>query len=442
MSERIEPQGPQDEGLETSGLTPAPPPKQKKSLDPGAKKNLMIIGGAVGAATLVMGGMFVMMSAPPQVAEGNLPGTVIQTGVGGAQREQVTALSPEEMARLDRVTGREADAAAEQGRTFVPGEIPIVIDQTAAFQQQQMLQMPPPPGVNYHPGMGTQTQGPSQQEIDRMQRIMQGFEGQLSRIASMNAVPQMGSAPRYEMPEDRTQRTAAGAGSSTSQPPAPSATATNAQAQTLVSALSISAAETLTVINTERTSFVSARIVAGPAAGATLYGTSEMVADQGVRVIFNRMLLDGRSHTINAIALDPTESHDLLNANVDRKLFERYVLPILGSIGGAYFTARGQQAQRVVMGSGGDVVAVEQTAPSSREAVAQALAAGMATTVQQIAAQPTQPSATLPAGASVGVLFLDPVVASGSQAVPAPLRSAPGVSFGAPTGIMQAVSQR
>jgi len=424
LSGRIESQQPQDEGLETVGLN-QPAPKPKKTLDPGAKKNLLIIGGAVGAAVLVMGGMF-MMGGDPAVPEGNLPGTVIDPGIGvGAQREQVQALSPEEMARLDRVIGREADAAAEQGRTFVPADIPIVRgDQPMQPVQPMMPPMPMPPGINYNLGTGAHTQGPSPQEQERMERVMQGFQAQLLRISEANTVPPTSSAPRYGSGGPGAQGNVAANGAGAGAGAAGGATAGTAgapvQQAALVGALSISAAELLTTINTERTTFVSARIVAGPAAGATLYGTSEMVSDQGVRVTFSRMLLDGRSHNISAIALDPADSHDLLNANVDRKEFERYVLPVLGAMGSAYFTARGQQAQRVVTGPGSDVIAVDQDRPTSREAVAQALAAGMAATVEQIAAQPAQPSATLPAGSSIGILFMEPVLAAApASAAPA-----------------------
>jgi len=407
MSERIVAEEPMDQGIGQEGLA-IEGVKQKKSLDPGAKKNLLIIGGAVGAAILVMGVMFVTTAAPPGVTERGLPATTISAPPGSTRASG--DLSPEELARLDRVVGREADAAAAQGVTFVPSEIPLVQERPVDIPQPIPASFTPP-GMNYHVGSGGHTQGQSQADAERLQRMMQGFQLQMARIADSNVVPPTSSAPRYS-----GQGGASGQGSAQSAPQAQSEMTASAPAAsptpaTLVAALSISAAETITAINTERTSFVSARVVAGPAAGATLYGASEMVADQGVRITFNRMLLDGQSYTINAIALDPADSHDLLNANVDRKRFERYVLPILGSMGSAYFTARAQQATRVVTGPSGDVVAVEQNEPTARQSVAQALAAGMATAVEQIANQPTQPSATLPAGVSLGILFLDPVAA-------------------------------
>lgn len=412
MSERIQSEEPMDQGIGQEGLA-LDGAKPKKSLDPGAKKNLMIIGGAVGLAVVVMGVMFVTMSATPSVSERGLPTTAISAPP--ASTRATGDLSPEELARLDRVVGREADAAAAQGRTFVPSDIPLIQERPMDIPQPMPTAFAPP-GMNYHVGSGAHTQGQSQADAERLQRMMQGFQLQMARIAESNTVPTTISAPRYSgQGATGGQGSQPSAGASSQQP----VMTAGAPAQTtLVAALSISAAETITAINTERTSFVSARIVAGPAAGGTLYGSSEMVSDQGVRITFNRMLLDGQSYTINAIALDPADSHDLLNANVDRKRFERYVLPILGSMGGAYFQARAQQATRVVTGPSGDVVAVEQNEPTARQSVAQALAAGMATAVQQIANQPTQPSATLPAGVSLGILFLDPVTGqSGGSAM-------------------------
>jgi len=53
--------------------------------------------------------------------------------------------------------------------------------------------------------------------------------------------------------------------------------------------------------------------------GAVLYGSAQMVRDVGVRVVFNRMMFNGKAYKINAIAMDPSMSTDTVVANVDRK---------------------------------------------------------------------------------------------------------------------------
>ncbi len=142
-----------------------------------------------------------------------------------------------------------------------------------------------------------------------------------------------------------------------------------------------------------------------------------MVADQGVRVRFNRMLFNGRSYSVNAIALDPSVSHDTLSANIDRKLLERYVLPLIGATASAYLQAVGQAGQTAVLSSGGTPVII-QPEFSAKQAAAQGAASGINQVMNEYSRNRANPSASLPAGSPIGVLFLDPVQQPNSNPSP------------------------
>lgn len=378
----------------------------KKTLHPGAKRNLMIIGGAVGVAAVATAAM-VVTSTRPAVQEANLPKTTVEQSFDTASRTPSGNLTEEERNRLDRVTAQKADEAAKRGTTYIPSEVPMVP------QPNETDVRPAAPGMNYTPGATYAAGGGSAVDQERMQRVMQGFQVQLGRIAQINAAPSTTRAERYasdSVAEAKPMATAsANPGSNTTVAAQTSqAQHTAAPVDVVVGALHLAAAELASPIDTDKTSFASAKIASGPLQGATVYGVTQMVADQGVRIKFNRMLWSGKSFAINAIALDPSVSHDTISAQVDRKIFERYVLPLVGATASAYFQAIGQAGQQIIVGPG-DVPVVVQPELKAKEAAAQGLAAGVAQAMNEYSRNQSVPSAKLPEGTPIGILFLDSV---------------------------------
>ncbi|MCX8018094.1 MAG: DotG/IcmE/VirB10 family protein [Rhodocyclaceae bacterium] len=246
-------------------------------------------------------------------------------------------------------------------------------------------------------------------DAERMQRIMQGMQAQMARIVQAHMPPATISAARYQDERQQGQPAAQTTPAAAQQAQAPTQ---GAPSMELVPALTLVAAELLSPIDTDKTAFVSAKIASGPMAGGTLYGAAEMVRDQGVRVRFNRMLApNGRSYTINAIAMDPASAHDTLAANIDRKLLERYVLPFIGAVAGGYLDAVAQVQQQVTIADGGAVV-VQQPEVKAKQAAARGLAAGVNQAVAEASKSRGAPSASLPAGTPIGILFLDAVLSS------------------------------
>lgn len=411
----------------------APEAKPKKTLDKGAKRNLIIIGSAAAVAIVAMAAIALTSGGPP-VREQGLAQTNIDPGMGMGQNRSSGQLTPDELQRLDRVTTQKAERAAQQGVTFIPSEVPF----TPAPQPSVA---PPPPGTNYSVATGAQSGGGTGYDPERVQRMMQGFQTQLGRIAQVNSAPPTTSAPRYQVARDTQAgaQTGAVAGASAQNAQAMPAGETVLQ-PALVNGLHLAAGELISPIETDKTSFASAKIASGPLSGATIYGVTQMVADQGVRVKFNRMLFGGRSYSINAIALDPSVSHDTLSADIDRKLLERYVLPLVGATASAYLQAIGQAGQQVVLGPGSTPVVV-QPELSAKQAAAQGVASGINQALSEYGRSRTAPSASMPVGSPIGVLFLDPVQqpVNGSAPVanwqPTQTASAAGATAAAPAGM-------
>jgi len=397
-------------GAELDELIQTPASKPKKTLDPGAKRNLIIVGSVTAVAIAAVAA--IALTGHSSVKEQGLPKTTINQGIAMGANEASGQLTPDEIKRLDRVNTQKADEAAKQGVTFIPSEVPM--NPTG----QMPIVTPPPPGTNYSVITGAQTGGGAGgYDQERLQRIQQGFQTQLGKIAQANLAPPTSSAPRYVVAREESgdkPAPAANAGpavnnSGKSQP--------SAVVPALVEGLHLAAGELISPIDTDKTSFASAKIASGPLSGATLYGIVQMVADQGVRVRFNRMLFNGRSYSVNAIALDPSVSHDTLSADIDRKLLERYVLPLIGTTASAYLQAVGQAGQTAVLNSGGTPVII-QPELSAKQAAAQGVASGINQVMNEYSRNRANPSASLPAGSPIGVLFLDPVQQPNSNPAP------------------------
>lgn len=384
--------------------------KQGLKVDPGAKRNLYIIGGVVVVAVAAVAAL-AMSNTGPQVQEGGLPSSKIDRGMTGAAGSP-TALTSDELERLDRVTTAKADAAAEKGSTFIPAEIPM-----AAASAPPPPVEPPPPSVNYNYQQGSQG-GVDQAEQQRQERILRGLDKQVQRIVELQQAPTSVSAPRYEAGSQGAQGPQSGANAARATQSASAAPAADADQPTVLGGFHLAAAELISPIDTERTAFASARVVSGPAAGSILYGTSEIVGDVGVRVKFNMMVAPGgQRFQANAVALDPQVSHDTLSATVDRKIFERYVLPIVGVSTAAYLEARGEPGQETVVGPGNTPVVVTPSS-TAKQAAFKGASAGISQAVTEYQRAKGKPSAYLGQGSSVGVLFLEdvkPVKSSGPQ---------------------------
>lgn len=376
-------------------------PKSAKKVAPGFSRNMKIIGAFLGFSILAVGVIAYRSTQSLAAAKNQVPPVSVDA-VSGVQIGGVTAtknVTQPELDRLNRVTTTQSEAAKASGNTFIPNNMPLV----PAPEIPVTSVNGPGRGYNVQSGQNNGGQG---QTSPRDQLRAQGLQVQMGSILRQLEAPPVSSAAAYQSklkePQSQAQASARVAAPSTTD----SATANAAAGETLLKGLGIYGAVLTSPLDTEKTGYVSARVVSGPATGALLFGQGQVVGSEGVRITFNRMAFNDLSYTINAVALDTQTSSDAMNAEIDRKVFSRYVIPIFGAVGKAYMEAVARPDQQLVVDGG--TVNVVTPGASAKEAAAAGLGAGIDKVAQ--AATYTGPNtAYMPANSAIGVLVLDPV---------------------------------
>lgn len=369
--------------IENPGIAEAPVEQQtknRKKFDPGFVRNLKILAAFLVGSVVVMGLVFWKTNDAINQSGQKSDAVSIPTATG--QGSKTVDPTPADVARLDRVAAVASDKAKEDGKTYIPVDMPLLAEPLVVAQG---------PGRSYQYETGT----PSGQARDSAQR-KQGLERQLGAMLASLESPPTETADPYKVD-------AAAKAPTSGEQAAPAAQAT---AKIWIEGLHIAAGSLEASIDTEKTDFVMAKIATGRAAGALLIGQA-VVQGSGVRVVFNRMSLAGKSYAINAVALDAATSSNAMDAEIDRQLLVRYVLPIFSATAQAYFQAVARPGQTSVPGGLGQSVVVTPEA-TTRQAAASGIAAGIGQATQ--AMQPSGgPTAFMPSGTSIGILFIDPV---------------------------------
>jgi hypothetical protein len=189
----------------------------------------------------------------------------------------------------------------------------------------------------------------------------------------------------------------------------------------LVGADEILPATLRTPIDTYKSQLVLVRIEGGALEGAELRGqvvpmkASGDVEDVGMR--FTSMRFKGQYYEIDAIALNEQTATDAMNGDVDRRIFDRFVMPVLmAGLSGAstYFTAVGTPSTSVATGVGDAAVIVDQERASREDAKNQGIGGAIDKGVQigeraidRAAAKPNR--VTLERDLALGIMFNAPV---------------------------------
>lgn len=368
----------------------------KKKLDPGFKRNLMIIGGAVLAMVVVIAIVVFGAKAKIDGAKDRGPGTIIPkaTTTGGGSQTQLT---PEDEARMGRVQTKESDTARERKDTYIPKDMPLKPEDIKTPDAQNNG---PGKGYNYKTG---DNQGGQVNQVDAQREtlIKKGIELQLGSLLSKAEAPPTQSATFYTPPGGAAPVAAV----------APSGAASSASASaasvTLIGGLKIAGGRLVSPLDTAKTEFISAVIDSGPLEGAYLVGKGKMVGEEGVLMTFTRMTVAGEDYAVNVTGLDNGTSSDAMNADVDRKLLSRHVMPVFFATVAAYMQAIARPSQTVVVTSGGGAQVVTPGA-AGREAVATGIAAGATKAGAAFGAEKS--TAFLPANTGIGLLFNEAVV--------------------------------
>lgn len=371
----------------------------EKKIDPGFAKNVKIIAGVGITAIVVVVGLFVFMK-PKSTVDTNVN---MMAARGGPSQTTGAEPTPAMDKKLSERQSIEAKEAEKRGATYFPKES---IGKTTPVETPAEVKVEPQPygGSQYRPALQAD---PS----DQMR--LAGLKRQLDAIFP-DSKNQSGSGElRQTLSGERGQQQMGGLRQSLDQAGSPaSATGTLNQGRKVITALEIHVGEMANPINVGqgKTSFASARITSGRFSGAYLIGTATLNDEETIETKFTDMRYGNQSFKIDAIVLDEQTADAGLRGDIDRRILQRYVLPVtLGTVQG-YVTAKSQAGTTVVIGAGG---ATQMSTPVPTED--QAVNAGIAVGLQQ-AQSDVQKEAQKPIrgatrrGLSVGILFRSDVM--------------------------------
>lgn len=172
----------------------------------------------------------------------------------------------------------------------------------------------------------------------------------------------------------------------------------------------IAYAQLLTEANTDAPGPVLAEVMSGPLKGNRILGTFE-AQDEYLTLTFDTIVIDGRSLTIDAIALDPATTLPGMATEVDHRYFKRIVLPAAAAFIEGVSEAVAESGLTTITIEG-DTVA-EETADADTE---QEIAAGLEEVGEELSeildemADDVEVLIRVESGTPFGLLFLEPVL--------------------------------
>lgn len=403
---------------ESSAIDPHPESAESqigaRRLDPGFSRNLKIIAGtlvvaivAVAALVMRLGGQEIKAAPRSDVSLGTPAGQMVSS-----------ELTPDMRKRLDAKQKEESSTAAQRNQSYIPPDLPSVTSPVTAVG--------PAPGESSFSHAGAPVNQYARTLSEEDQRRREGLNRQMAVLVGEESSVNGGVRQTIRAQDEgqASRQAVAGVGPLAAGPAgvlAPTAagsvanatsgtTGSTQAAKVLVPGLDIAAGELASSLRVpaNASTFASARVTSGPAAGAYMIGTAKVV-DEGLEIAFTQMRLGDKVYKVDAIVLDETTAANALAGDVDRRLLQRYVMPVALAAAQGFAAAKALTGSTVVTvgltGSG-----IETPPPTSEQARAAGIAAGL-----QVASNDIQKSANVPIIVSkemrsaVGILFRAPV---------------------------------
>lgn len=182
----------------------------------------------------------------------------------------------------------------------------------------------------------------------------------------------------------------------------------------LIPAGEIEYAQLITEANSDSPGPVLAQIASGPLIGSRLLGSFEK-QNEVLTLSFNTIVIDGIATSVDAVALDPDTTLPGLATEVDRRIFQRVILPMA-----AEFV---QGAAQAVADSGRLTVTIQGETVSEQSEDAntdQEIASGIEEAGEELSDILEEMGGTIEvlvrieSGTPMGILFLQPVVQESS----------------------------
>lgn len=371
--------------------------KPKREFDKGFTRNMKIIGGFLALVIVAVVIVVLMSSGGSKKNQGNVS---LDTGMaqGQVKREDPTP-AMQNMLRDAQLV--EAEKARREGRSYVPAEaigqtqpVSPVPDQQTAMPASTMQNSV----NNVHGGPANNT--------EEMRRVRTALDTQLAQIfpSTVNAQGAVRQSVDYREKASSDQKSGA---SSSIQSVAANTVGQSSGGATLIALNEIYTARLANPVTVAKgkSSYASAVLISGPYAGAFLTGTATLNENETIEIALNKMRIGKTGYTVDAIGLDEMTADAGINGSIDRRILQRWVIPIGVAMAQGYFTASSLTGTQVTSGTGG-VLASSTPAPTIEQARNAGLASGMQIAqreVQQAAQAPIL--ASTPPNVTIGVLF-------------------------------------
>lgn len=180
------------------------------------------------------------------------------------------------------------------------------------------------------------------------------------------------------------------------------------EAKTIVSAGNVSYGQLMNSLNSDVPGPVLVHVLSGPLAGGRAIGKFEM-KDEYLVLEFKRIVKDGQSYKVDAVALDEATTLTGLNSDVDHHYLARIVLPAAAEFVSGMGEAASQTETTTTTGSGG-ATATDTAQPNTHEQILKGVTKA-ADKVSEIIDEGSKMPITvkLKQGTTMGLLFMDPV---------------------------------
>ncbi len=398
----------------------------KPGFDKGAKRNLFIIGGFFLAAGLIS--IFFLNGKEGDNAAAASASYLPTEPVGAEENTGGVAANYAELARADQLAA--ASAAKASGASFLPSA-PVKISEdassavSAATSTPRQVQLPGAPqsevpgensGFENTPDQASrvpvsnsdslppdpQAQARADEERQRQQRIadmtfqqkMQSYTGLVQSWGYQTSV--VGTESQRPAKVVATAPTAA-----------PAQTA--AEPVILYQAGESAFASIDMSINTDEPSTVFATILSGKGKKGVLIGAARRNANNTVTVEFDQIALPKKKTVpCRAVVVNPETGRASLSGDVDYKITQRFILPVIAAGAGKYGELIARQGT-TTMGTGVTTTSTSLTSSQIRNAM---IGAGVQTGVNTLNknAEDIDPSVTLQNDLGVEVKFVQDLI--------------------------------
>lgn len=369
---------------------------KKKSLDPGAKKNLKFVGvvAVVAIGFVVVAGF---------IGGGEKPGEQSNLGsLGGRVDSQGGQLIGENQKYTDALKSANlegADRAADSGKSFFPDQ-PNELGEGAKKKDA-------PAVIEERPAAETASAQPN--EYQRVSYERQQAQAEVQREpmvdgpdAAWNLVSR-----KHVWLRDKAGESSIKDGliqAATAAPAAAQQTPADTSPTLPVTFLEPYGAVLLSPIDTDKPGLVRARVTTGPAKGLVMAGQATRKGDY-VNVTFTGGVLNGVSYSFTAYAMDTQTADSYLEGKVDRKYFARYGLPIILAAVNAAGQVAANTGSTTVVGASSTTVSAPQ--PETKQIASAAIGAAAGTVSENLKSERNElaPRVQIPNGQGIAVVF-------------------------------------